>query len=30
MEYLPDSIYFKDLEGRFIRINRSKAIAVRA
>ena len=25
MDYLPDSIYFKDLQGRFIRINRSKA-----
>ena len=25
MDYLPDSIYFKDLQGRFIRINRGKA-----
>ena len=25
MDYLPDSIYFKDLQGRFIRINQGKA-----
>ena len=25
MDHIPDSIYFKDLEGRFIRINKAKA-----